>query len=119
MEPEMLDCGHMSTPTQLTVGYGIDADGKRHCYACCAVRDRAQMEEAGKATLYLVEERGKRPEITNWPGSLRFPAGPVRKGRHNIAGTRYDTWFDGPGGTWHAVQYGENTQIAHCKRVKG
>lgn len=58
--------------------------------------------------------------VTNWPGSLSFRTGYIRKGRHNFAGTRYDTWFTGPDEkTWHAVQYGENTQIAHCRRVKG
>lgn len=35
-------------------------------------------------------------------------------------GVRYDTWFTGPDGKqWHAVQYGDNTQIAHCRRTKG
>lgn len=77
------------------------------------------MVETGKAWLYLVENNGQY-EITNWSGSLRFSIGRVRKGRHNIARYRYDTWFTGPDGkTWHAVQYGDNTQIAHCKRVKG
>lgn len=111
----LLDCGHAPSPhSDLTTGYGTDRDGKTHCYACCAETDRKAMIETGRATLYLT---GK--ELTNWPGSLRFPAGYVRKGRHNIARVRYDAWFTGPDGKpWHAVQYGDSTQIAHCKRVK-
>lgn len=86
------------------------------------------MVETGRATLYLVKtDKTHRIgldshsvwAITNWPGSLSFPVYGVRKGRHNIAGSRYDCWFNGPDGhVWHAVQYGEWTQIAHCRRTK-
>ena len=71
------------------------------------------MTEHGRIMLYL-----SNGEVMNWPGTLRFPAH-VRKGRHNIAGSRYDVWFAGPDGfQWHGVQYGDNTQICHCKRTK-
>ena len=119
---EILECGHVESK------FGRDENGNRYCYACCAERDRADMIATGRATLYLIEREhsplamgGDRSghAVTNWPGSLEFFTGPVRKGRHNIAGTRYDAWFTGPDGkTWHAVQYGQNTQIAHCKRLK-
>ena len=103
------DCGHGGA------GHGTDAQGKTFCYACCAERDKADMIRTGRATLYLTDKA-----ITNWPGSLRFDFGEVRVGRHNIAGKRYDAWFRGPdGAAWHAVQYGDNTQICHCRRVKG
>lgn len=126
---EILECGHPeSDHSSITRGYGW-MNGERHCYDCCAERDRYQMLETGKATLYLTlkdaftpdgNPNGKTGEISNWPGSLKFRTGPIRKGRHNMARVRYDTWFTGPDGKeWHAVQYGDNTQIAHCKRVKG
>jgi hypothetical protein len=77
------------------------------------------MERTGRATLYLTTKPDGAAEITNWPGSLRF-TGRYTKGAHNIARTRYDVWFYGPDKTaWYGVQYGENTQIAHCRRVKG
>lgn len=112
---EVLECGHEpSEHAAFTTGYGRDKDGNRHCYECCAKNDREAMIRDGRATLYLTDKG-----ITNWPGSLRFRHGPIREGRHNIAGSRYDTWFAGPDGfTWHAVQYGENTQICHCKRTR-
>jgi len=116
---EMLECGHAESPhSTITRGYGTDAQGNRHCYDCCAAMDRASMIETGKATMYLTEgETGS--WITNWPGNVRFRTGAVRKGRHNMARVRYDTWFTGPDGKeWHAVQYGDNTQIAHCKRTE-
>lgn len=85
------------------------------------------MIETGRATLYLTVTSGvissyrsaTHGKITNWPGSLSFPC-IVRKGRHNIARVRYDANFAGPDGNrWHGVQYGDNTQIIHCKRLKG
>lgn len=140
-----LDCGHKPSPhSSFTTGYGTDATGKTHCYACCAARDKAGMIETGRATLYLIgrdvppegneaagfatrgsgfskEDRTKlkRWYLTNWPGSLSFPVRFMRQGAHNMARVRYDAWFTGPDGkNWHAVQYGDNTQIAHCRRIK-
>lgn len=96
-------------------GYGYNADHSIICYECCAVQDRAEMIETGRAVLYLTDG-----EVTNWPGTLRFKVGQIRKGRHNMAGVRRDFWFAGPGNTtWHGVQYGENSQVAWCRRIKG
>lgn len=101
-----------------TTGYGTDSEGRRHCYACCAERDRQSMRETGRATLYLVK-RDDGWHATNWPGSLdiKLHAEP-RKGYHNMARYRYDVWFDAFGRSWHGVQYGDNTQILHCRSVK-
>lgn len=112
---ELLDCGHpASAHGKNTTGYGTDREGKRYCYDCCAEIDRQDMIATGKATLYLSGW-----EVTDWTGHLRFQAGTVRKGRHNMAWVRYDVWFLGPDGhEWHGVQYGDNTQICHCRRTK-
>jgi hypothetical protein len=128
----ILECGHEpSEHSEFTTGYGVkEVNGKdfRCCYECCAKDDRDSMLSSGRATLYLDMNPRKAPpfgysresaRVTNWPGSLEFWTGPVRKGRHNIAGRRYDVWFTGPDGKdWHGVQYGENTQICHCRRTK-
>lgn len=118
MADTTLTCGHEPTADSFTPGYGEDTRGNRYCYACCADRDKAAMIRDGRATLYLSKgESGW--IISNWPGSLRFGVRATRRGRHNMAGTRYDAWFIGPDlAPWHAVQYGENSQIAHCKRIK-
>ena len=108
-------------PGSCTTGYGTDKRGRKVCFACCAIADREYMRKNGKIDLYLVH--AKNPisqqtwEVTNWPGTLRFPCASPRKGRHNIAGTRYDVWFDCDGDTWHGVQYGEYTQVCHCSKV--
>jgi hypothetical protein len=78
------------------------------------------MAKDGRTTLY---DDGS--HAVNWTNILRFPITARKTGRHNIAGKRYDVWFDGPDeyGTctqlWWGVRYGDNTQILHCRRLKG
>jgi len=101
-----------------TTGYGT-FDGLKVCFDCCGKRDEKNMDETGKATLYLAK-RGPYWYVSNWPDTLKicinFPG--VRKGRHNIAGVRYDVWFNFGGFRWHGTQYGDRTQLCHCKRTK-
>jgi hypothetical protein len=117
---KLLDCGHVpSEHSEITTGYGTDANGKTACYDCCAAMDRKSMIDTGKATLYLVKGEDEKPRVTNWPNSLSFPVSSGFKGRHNMARVRYDIRFNGPDGhVWHGTQYGDNTQICHCKRTK-
>lgn len=133
-------CGQACISKGGGVGYGIDRDTQdRICYRCCGIQDTEAMVQDGRAVLYLssrietdaeqtmqVLRSGLYPqephtvhEVTNWPGSLRFSVWGPTKGRHNIARTRYDIWFIGPDAeAWWGVQYGEWTQICHCKRLK-
>lgn len=141
--PKLLECGH----TAIRYGRDPET-GDRRCFECCADIDRADMIATGRATLCLVANRDYEAElaairsspdpiirrgydlggqstiptrwsITNWPASLVFSPTRVRKGAHNIARHRHDAWFVGPDGCiWHGVQYGDNTQIIHCKRTK-
>ena len=36
-------------------GYGLDSEGRKHCYQCCAEREKAQILKDGKGMLYLWE----------------------------------------------------------------
>jgi len=119
----------ISAPNQVLTcgtGYAQTRDGKTICYACCGKRDRQTMIDTGHSRnlpLYLVTKPDSAGtpiwEVTNWPGSLRFRVSGMRKGKHNIARTRYDIWFNGPDGfEWHGVQIGEWTQIVNCRRTK-
>jgi hypothetical protein len=99
-------------------GYG-EVYGQKFCYACCGEMDKRDIETADKFTLYLVKKNGKQ-FVSNWPGTLSYPVHHSSKGKHNIAVVRYDVWFtDHLGRNWHGVQYGDWTQICHCKRIKG
>lgn len=110
------DCGEVKpVKTSGSTGYAYFEENII-CFECCGKRDEKYMEETGKNTLYLTGN-GENYEITNWPGTLRFPAS-VKVSRHNIAGWRYDAWFWFNGRRWHGVTYGDNTQICHCKRTK-
>jgi hypothetical protein len=124
--------GHVESPhSDFTRGYGTDEHGNRSCYACCAEADKKYMREHGRITLYMTLEKVavaewhenigtklRKGTITNWPGSLSIPIYQLSKGRHNLAGTRYDVWFDFEGAAWHGVRYGEDTELCHCKRTK-
>lgn len=86
------------------------------CYACCAEDDKARMIETGRAMLYLTTTAPA--HVSNWPGSLSFPVPYISRGRHNMARVRYDVTFTGPDGRqWRGTQYGDNTQICHCRRL--
>jgi len=110
-----------------TTGYATNDKKEKICYACCAEADKQFMRDNNKITLYLIK-RYLYPEsttnkaynyfVTNWPGSLEIKCYYSDKGKHNIAGTRYDVWFKFEGYVWHGVQYGENTQLCHCKKTK-
>lgn len=118
-------CGRSITPAANSSGHGIDGNGAAVCYACCAELDKAQMRETGKAILYLTMlqygDRTFPPRasfVSNWPGSLRIDCTSITRGRHNIAGVRYDVWFVFEGYYWHGITYGDNTQLCHCRKTK-
>lgn len=130
------DCKQWKLPLALVngsggTGYAIDKNRHKVCYDCCAKRDSADMVKTGKGYMYLhwphnepsrailSPTRENNIFLTNWPGTLKIPVGSAQKGRHNIAGSRYSVWFTGPDGKpWFGVQYGENTQICHVRRLK-
>jgi hypothetical protein len=139
MKTKVLDCGHTYVPVPTgafgAIGYSVDPGGRKICYQCVAALDRQTMIETGHSQnlpLYLTRTqvvvgaghssgkvRGGTWEVTDWPGSLRFPVERLSEGKHNIAGTRTDAWFWGPDDhLWHGTQYGEWTQVIHCKRTK-
>ena len=123
-DTNILECGHAPTADSgIGTGYGIDADGNRSCYACCADHERENMIATGRASLYLstsaYENTHRTYRVTDWAGELEFPVTRYKHGRHNIAGTRIDVYFVGPDRHWwHGVSYGGNTQIVHCKRTE-
>ena len=100
-------------------GYGVDRENRKVCHACAAKHDRAAMIRDGRTTLYLCESETRRADrVTNWPGSLSFPVAYWTEGRHNIAGRTITAYFKGPRNTWWSARnVGNNTQIAHCKRL--
>lgn len=115
-----------------TIGryYGENENGSIFCDMCCGQLDREAMIRDGRITLYLSWPSEPRPyrtpgtisvdgKLTNWPGTLSFLIRLVKIGRHNFAGRRFDVWFTGPDGKdWHGTQYGDNTQLCHCHRIK-
>lgn len=104
---------------EVTTGYGLDSNDNKVCFSCCAKQDYEYMLDHDKIVLCLVTDKNNKLEVINWPGTLRFPVVSSRKGKHNIARTQTTVYFRGPNGmNWIGRQYGENTQICHCRRIK-
>jgi hypothetical protein len=99
-------------------GYAILPDVGKICYDCSAEIEKKFMRDHERSVLYLTTTKENGYEITDWPGRLRIPVAFWKKGKHNIASTRYDVWFMFEGFVWHGVQYGEFTQLCHVKRTK-
>ena len=129
----VLDCGHEESEHKpFTTGYGRNAEGKTFCYDCCAEQDKQYMRDNGKIMLYLTRVEGCPPncpdkcskhgqyyyQVSNWPGSLKIKTYNEHTGKHNMTGKRIDVWFRFEGQTWWGVQYGYDTDIIHCKRLK-
>lgn len=114
-------CGeHKEHKSEFSTGYGKNDAGQKICFACCGVNDRRDLLAlpiGGKTWLYLSYNDGKY-YVSNWPGTLKIPVRYMREGRHNIARKRYDVWFSLDGLQFHGVQYGDNTQVLHIKRIK-
>lgn len=110
-------------PNSVTAGYATRGTSRRKiCFECAAHFDRVYMERHGAIDLHLTESTPAHycGEVTNWPGTLRFPVLSRKGGRHNIAGSRVDVWFrDHTGARWHGVHLGGMNTIARCKRTGG
>lgn len=130
-----------SYKSQYTTGYAKTEDNEKYCYNCMAVVDSDYMLDNDKITLYLTYnnrianylrdyksktmyfktmyfEQGA--YVSNWCGTLKIPCHiQFTRNGHNWGLNRYDMWFYGPDSkVWHGVQYGDNTQLVHCKRTK-
>ena len=120
-------CKAVCTPTHggCTSGYGINRQGRKVCFACCAKVDLKAMQETGndsKVILYLDMTKGTLT-VGNWPGTLTFPVLRQKISRNNWGAKRTDVWFRVPTGKgydslWHGVQVGEWSQVVRCRRNK-
>jgi len=106
-------CGHVPTPREGELGYGVDDKGNTYCYQCVDVRDREQMEAEGRFSLSVVGDM-----LCNGTGGLRFPIVRRSYGAHRRAGRRTDLWFVGPCRMeWQGTAYGDGP--AKCHRLTG
>lgn len=94
--------------------------GEILCYSCCDEFDKQRLfgaKPGDKFYMYLTGNIQHGYYVSNWPGSFKLRVYP-RKGRHNIAGARYDFWFYFGNNAFHGVQYGDNTQVAYIRCLK-
>lgn len=113
------DICHQEIPKpkySFTTGYARDDRNRVVCYTCCADLDRQWMSEKGQITLYLSGD----DKVTNWPGSLCFPA-VVFEGKHNWRGVKQlYAYFVGPDDQpWYGrCVTGGFTEIVRCRRIQ-
>jgi hypothetical protein len=106
-------------------GYGIWAPGDEapliECYACCGLRDRADMLAHDTWTGYLkLPESGAPGWVGNWTGDFKLPMRWWQTEKHNLwaCPTRVRVWFaDSEGKPWMGLQIGDN-EIVRCRRIK-
>lgn len=126
MDAFIADCGHAIPATNAAsggTGYGFYKDGRKLCYNCCALQERATMIETGRATLYLVSRSPSPTEwhITDWPGKLDFPVLYRTKSTGRGFGGSYQVTtgrFVGPDGFVWSFRNAGDMDIARCTRTK-
>lgn len=109
---------HKTHESDFSTGYALDKNDNKICFDCCGKQDAATLANLKPGEKFFLYLNTKERTLTNWPGTLKLDVVYIQKGRHNIAGNRYDTWFCYGENQYHAVQYGDNTQIAHIRRLK-
>lgn len=119
MNTEFFTCSQceLSKPvyTDGGTGYAIDQKNNKICYSCCAVNDSndlGALKPKEKICLYW-----DGVQVTNWPGSLKIKAYSVKKGNHNIAGSRVTVYFKHNGNKFTGINYGSSSQILHVRKT--
>ena len=110
-------CGNEFKPDGIGTGYGVDPQTKKKiCYTCCGINDLNKLKNSkiGDRFCYYLS-KGK---VINWPNTMIIEPYYFRVGRHNIAGRRTDVWFNVDGNKFWGVNYGDNSEILHIKRIK-
>jgi hypothetical protein len=85
-------------------GYGINGDGKKVCYSCCAEEDKQALRSLKPGQRMSMYFTGK--EVTNWPGSLCIHAGSY-KIKHNFARTARMVYFTFEGREFYGRNIGD------------
>lgn len=115
------ECGKVCDRSGIGTGYGTDRNtGVKTCYTCIGKNDERALSGANvgdKFTHYLTKKGGEY-FVCNWPSSMKFRVYGVRKGRHNMAGSRYDVNFSRGGKNFIGTNYGEDSQILHIRCIK-
>ena len=114
--------GHCSLCTQpytadnKLVAYSLSGQ-RTYCLACSSIVENQANAASDRITLYY--GYGRADVVTNWTGDIRFRVERTKTGNHNMTGRRADVWFTAYGSRWHGVQYGSDTELLHCTRLKG
>ncbi len=100
----------------------IKYHNKTICFGCYTRIDIDNMRITGKGILRLHREDTLPSEPLRYTmrnlGTLRLPVNRIITKNYVKHSTRRDIWFDLYDQIWHGVQYGDFTQLCHCRRLK-
>ncbi len=115
-----VDCGEEKIHVDsLTTGYGIDKQGAQGLLLLLREADSADMSATGRAVLYLTEEGPEGAVVSNWPGLRSFGSVTSAWVLTTLPVGAVDVWFtDSDGREWHGINYGHNSQLCHCRRLR-
>lgn len=101
-------------------GYGIDKDGNKHCYACCAEQDKKTLLETGELAGYLTKDKENEYKyiFTNFPNSFKLPVYKTRESRNNWGYKRIDFWLKYEGNCYYGRLIGTDNEYCKIKKIK-
>lgn len=126
------------TPGSSVSNFAYTRDNRMVCVKCCAELEKAYMRTHDKIVLYFQSFQHRYQtdytrknkiyiigghgdvmgELTDAMGNKIVDLYYIDRGKHNIAGRRYDFRFMFEGRTWHGTVYGDNSDLAYCRRLK-
>lgn len=105
---------HIIHESDFSTGYGADKDGNKVCFECCGKQDAERLTNLEIGQKMLLYWNGK--AITNWPGTLNIKPTYVWVNTKTRPVTQIEFSFSGH--KYKALQYGDNTQIAHVRKLQ-
>lgn len=124
LAPELLSCGHLSTPPTSgcgAAGYATRPDGTRICYTCADASERESLKTARAFTAYLSNGAHSTPtgyHLTTWTGGILANVTTLTRGNHNIGGFLYRfRAVDVHGQKWYGTSPGPG-MYARMRRAK-
>ena len=122
-KPITCDCGHLSRPHGIWVGYATRVNKKTgaettYCPDCAAEGEREHMRKTGHCFAYHTEVKGGAPQVTTWPGN-RLDEGVrvLSVGTDNFGGERTYLRFRFEGEIWSGFSMGPGMYL-RARRTK-
>jgi hypothetical protein len=107
----------IKSPDGCGIGYGIDKNKHKICYACCGENDKKELLKAKPGDKFTFYYSGGM--VTNWPGSLKIKPYYTKENGHNWWNVkRIDLWFTLDGNKFWCKHLGSSHELITITRIK-